>query len=75
MNYFSPSSCHGALLPSWARIFSLQKENVLSLHILSLLSFLLSILLLGDVTHGGGGSEAEKVLGLVFTIDQLVSSH
>lgn len=48
---------------------------MLSLHILSLLSFLLSILLLGDVTHGGGGSEAEKVLGLVFTIDQLVSSH
>lgn len=26
------------------------------------------------MTDGGGGSEAEEVLGLVFTIDQLVSS-
>lgn len=47
---------------------------MLSLHILSLLSFLLSIPLLGDMTDGGGGSEAEEVLGFVFTIDQLVSS-
>lgn len=52
--------------PSWARTVRLQKEPVLSSHVLRLL-----FLIFPD---GGGGSEAEGALGFVLTIDQLVSS-